>query len=248
MSETFFFADCAAPRANVTTTLRSRTSEDGISYTEHTIAPEEVWREPLKKWLNQVCTINTILRTVDPADVDNNAVTWSEFITDMIEHSPKRNPLADDEDFAAYLAELDEAVETDAAETSTAEIITIKESRNGKFMHVDDDRYNTYTQAVIDEIAKFFLHAATIAFYVYPEQGTLYKGRYVTGGLGFDEGLTDHFKEVAALHYINFFETFPIASIHIDARGEEPTITVTEWVDEEGNVVNRNNPEYVAQH
>lgn len=201
MSADFLLAACPAPVARITYTMPNKTS-----FTDLGIAPETVWYEPFRTWLEKVSTINTILHDVEPYVLEN-ASSWQDFVIDRVARSARVDPLATDKDFAEYLAKLDET-----------QTITDEEART-----------NAYAQRVIREITAFYLDAATTAFVTYEAQGTIHKWDYVTGGLSWGDGPTDHFDEVAALGWIDFFTDFPIAEI---TDG-----TVTGWVDRDGNAV-----------
>mgnify|MGYP006913874672 CR=1 FL=1 len=201
MSADFLFASCPAPLAHITTTLPNNTS-----YTDLDIAPETVWAEPFHAWLEKTATINTILQNVEPYAMEGS-YSWQEFILNRVDRSAHVDPLTDDEAFADYLTHLDET------------------------LHITDNEAhtNTYAQRVIHEITKFFLETAAAAFTDYVSQGTIHKWEYVTGGVSWGDAPTDHFDEVAALSWIDFFTDFPIAEI---TDG-----TITGWVDREGNAV-----------
>ena len=201
MSADFLLAACPVPVAQITYTMPNNTS-----FTDLAVAPETVWYEPFRSWLEKVSTINTILRDVEPYVLDN-ASSWQDFVIDRVSRSAHIDPLATDEDFAEYLTHLDET-------------LTITD---------DEARTNAYAQRVIREITAFYLDAATTAFVTYESQGTIHKWDYITAGMSWGDGPTDHFDEVAALSRIDFFTNFPIAKITDD--------TITEWVDREGNTV-----------
>mgnify|MGYP006902693552 CR=1 FL=1 len=199
MSADFLLASCPAPLARITTTLPNNTS-----YTDLYIAPERVWAGPFRVWLEKTTTINTILRDVDPCVLEN-AASWQNFIIDHIDRSAHVDPLMDDNDFIDYLEHLDET-------------LTITD---------DEARTNAYAQRIIHEIVQFFLDAATTAFVTYESQGTIHKWEYVTAGMSWGDAPTDHFDEVAALSWIDFFKDFPIAEITDD--------TITGWVYRDGD-------------
>ena len=201
MSADFLFAACPVPVAQITYTMPNKTSHTYLN-----LAPKTVWYEPFHAWLKKVSTVNTILRDVEPYVLDN-ASSWQNFVIDRISRSARVDPLATDKDFAEYLTRLDET------------------------LHITDDeaRTNAYAQRVIREITAFYLDAATTAFVTYESQGKIHKWDYITAGMSWGDGPTDHFDEVAALSRIDFFKNFPIVKITND--------TVTEWVDREGNTV-----------
>lgn len=201
MSADFLLAACPVPVAQITYTMPT-----GTSFIDLAVAPETVWYEPFRAWLEKVSTVNTILHDVEPYVLDN-ASSWQDFITDRVSRSARVDPLAKDKNFAEYLTRLDEK------------------------LHITDEeaRTNAYAQRVIREITAFYLDAATTAFVTYESQGTIHKWDYITAGMSWGDGPTDHFNEVAALSWIDFFKDFPIAKITDD--------TVTEWVDREGNTV-----------
>lgn len=201
MSPDFLLAACPVPVAQITYTMPT-----GTSFTDLAIAPETVWYEPFRAWLEKVSTINTILHDVEPYVLDN-ASSWQDFVIDRVSRSARVDPLAKDKNFAEYLTRLDET------------------------LHITDEeaRTNAYAQRVIREITAFYLDAATTAFVTYESQGKIHKWDYITAGMSWGDGPTDHFNEVAALGRIDFFKNFPIAKITDD--------TITEWVDREGNTV-----------
>lgn len=147
------------------------------------IAPQETWLGSFHEWLTTPETVQTIANDLDISHTGYH--TWSELIIDNLNATDKH-------------------LETDSGFTHALHTFNTT---------LDLDDMRAYEHIVTQAVANYFTSLATFVFDPVTEEGTVYKGEFITAEQNYGDTPSEIFRCVTVLSYLNFFTDAPVAEV-----------------------------------